>query len=245
MLMTLPMLCLYIMYLPRFCLHHFSSISLSHTHTINNQISFLKGRHYNYWICIIPNSQLVAIPYHPNLPETYVLPLLSSAERVNVLTVWSFSQVAIGIVHKPFDSDTVGHHCSCYLACAVGTHYFCFGMARKGSTNLLLLLLSLTLRQPQLIVSLFCVCVFKTNKQRNKMRCSRRRMREYFPFLLFRKSHRLRPPPLYIQTTLLFAQRCKKTTEEKDRPLKNKTKPGTFKETIYLIFFIKCWGKQS
>ncbi len=76
-------------------LHHVSactislpSLPLSLSLTTNNLISFLKGRHYNYWICIIPNSQLVAIPYHPNLPETYVLSLLSSAERVNVLTVW-------------------------------------------------------------------------------------------------------------------------------------------------------------
>jgi len=26
--------------------------------------------YYCYWICIIPNSQLVAIPYEPMLPHT-------------------------------------------------------------------------------------------------------------------------------------------------------------------------------
>lgn len=31
------------------------------------------GKHYNYWICIIPNSQLVAIPYHALQPETCAL----------------------------------------------------------------------------------------------------------------------------------------------------------------------------
>jgi hypothetical protein len=45
----------------------------------------LQERHFNKWICIIPNSQLVAIPYKPHEPLNWQLELYLSPSG---LTLW-------------------------------------------------------------------------------------------------------------------------------------------------------------
>ena len=63
-------------------------------------ISSAAARHFQSWICIIPNSQLVAIPYPPTDPQSWQLDLYLAPSGIMVAVIASMvcSLVALGAV---------------------------------------------------------------------------------------------------------------------------------------------------
>lgn len=79
-----------------------------------------------FWSGIIPNSQVVTIPYPPDEPTSYVLPTLMRCE----LTV--ISQLDCGALRQSRQLRGVDRHCCCRVASSGRSGYHHIAGAREA-----------------------------------------------------------------------------------------------------------------